>query len=122
MGGYDPPAYGPPGGLYHFPRAESLASLTEFRDANGTIGKLRGYLPHRLPQWFAPTLVDYNPKPFGPFPTSFALTRAQDVVIVPTPGHTNGHQSVILRDGDHYVFLADDRPVDVEGQNPSTPP
>jgi len=29
-------------------------------------------------------------------------------MVVPTPGHTNNHQSVIVRDGNMSYFLADD--------------
>lgn len=35
-------------------------------------------------------------------------THAGDVHLVPTPGHSSGHLSVIVRDGDHSLFLAGD--------------
>jgi glyoxylase-like metal-dependent hydrolase (beta-lactamase superfamily II) len=44
----------------------------------------------------------------GPFPESFTLTRAGDVHLVPTPGHTGGHLSVIIeREGVSYFFAGD---------------
>lgn len=85
------------GGLPYFPRAEILVSRAEYAAANGFMGKVRGCVPHTFPTWFAPTLVDYQPQPFGPFPESFPLTREGAVTLVPTPGHSAGHQSVIVR-------------------------
>lgn len=96
------------GGLHHFPNSEIVISRTEYREVQGVPGLLRGFLPHRLPAWLDPTLVDYEPRPVGPFPRSRTLTRAGDVVMVPTPGHTNGHQAVILHHQDRYYFFAGD--------------
>jgi glyoxylase-like metal-dependent hydrolase (beta-lactamase superfamily II) len=45
---------------------------------------------------------------FGPFDRSHRLTPDGTVVIVPTPGHTPGHVSVIVVDGDLCYFLAGD--------------
>jgi N-acyl homoserine lactone hydrolase len=97
------------GGLEHFPGSEVLVSRTEFETASGFMGKLRGYLPHRWPAWFAPRMIDFRPDPYGPFPESVALTEAGDVRIVPSPGHTEGHVSVVLEeDGDGRLFFAGD--------------
>jgi N-acyl homoserine lactone hydrolase len=97
------------GGLEHFPGSEVLVSRTEFEIASGFTGKLRGYLPHRWPAWFAPRMIDFRPEPLGPFPESVALTEAGDVRIVATPGHTPGHVSVVLaEEEDRHVFFAGD--------------
>jgi len=39
---------------------------------------------------------------------SYSLTRAEDVLLVPTEGHTPGHLSVIVLEDDHALFLAGD--------------
>ncbi|MCL6444748.1 MAG: N-acyl homoserine lactonase family protein [Alicyclobacillus sp.] len=96
------------GGLHHFPKAEMLVSPLEYQTAIGFRGVLRGYLPHRWPTWFSPRLVNFSDGPVGPFSKSQLLTRAQDVILVPTPGHTYGHLSVIVKQDDHDVFLAGD--------------
>jgi glyoxylase-like metal-dependent hydrolase (beta-lactamase superfamily II) len=96
------------GGLDHFPNAEFLVSATERRLAAGTMGRLRAYLPHRWPEWFAPTAVEPRAEPFGPFRRSLAVTDSGDVRIVPTPGHTPGHLSVVLDEGEQLVFFAGD--------------
>jgi glyoxylase-like metal-dependent hydrolase (beta-lactamase superfamily II) len=96
------------GGLYHFPKTEILVSRTEYRLASGVMGRLRGYLPNRWPSWFAPHLVDMQPKRIGAFSQSYPLTKAGDVHLVPTPGHTAGHLSVILQDDDLSYLIAGD--------------
>jgi glyoxylase-like metal-dependent hydrolase (beta-lactamase superfamily II) len=96
------------GGLHHFPKAEILVSRKEYAATAGFSGQLAGYLRQRWPSWFKPRLVDYNPSPVGPFPQSLALTKAGDVLLVPTEGHSVGHQSVIVNDGDTSFFFAGD--------------
>jgi glyoxylase-like metal-dependent hydrolase (beta-lactamase superfamily II) len=96
------------GGLAHFPRSEILVSRTEFETARGFAGKVRGYVPQHWPEWFAPHVVDLPVAPFGPFERSMALTEGGDVRIVATPGHTNGHLSVVLAEDDGFVVCAGD--------------
>ena len=72
------------------------------------MGKARGFLPHRWPQWFAPRLFEFDPEPLGPFPGSLGVTGAGDVRIVATHGHTRGHVSVVLEEGPQSVFFAGD--------------
>ena len=96
------------GGLPHFPRSEILVSAVELARAAGTLGKARGYLPQHWPDWFAPTAVEFDNTPFGPFDASRPLTRSRDVVLLPTPGHTRGHLSVAVRREGGLVFLAGD--------------
>jgi N-acyl homoserine lactone hydrolase len=96
------------GGLSHFKRTEILVSRTEYQAASGFRGQMRGYLPQHWPTWFAPYLIDFAPQPFGPFPSSYALTRAGDVHLIPTPGHTSGHYSVIVQEEEHALFFAGD--------------
>jgi glyoxylase-like metal-dependent hydrolase (beta-lactamase superfamily II) len=96
------------GGLHHFPKSEIVVSDEELRLASGFAGRLRGYLPNRLPDWFAPRSINFVPEPFGPFDRSQRVTSDGKVVIVPTPGHTPGHVSVIVADGGVCHFLAGD--------------
>ncbi len=96
------------GGLHHFPKVEILVSRTEYRLTSGLGGRINGYLQNHWPSWFAPHLIDFMPRPFGPFPSSYTLTQAGNVVLVPTAGHTGGHLSVIVKDGDTSIFLAGD--------------
>jgi glyoxylase-like metal-dependent hydrolase (beta-lactamase superfamily II) len=96
------------GGLHHFPKSEILVSGEELRLATGLAGRLRGYLPNRLPDWFAPKSINFVQEPFGPFDRSQRVTSDGKVVIVPTPGHTPGHVSVMVLAGDVCYFFAGD--------------
>ncbi len=96
------------GGLHHFPSSEILVSREEYEGAVGLRGRLRGYLNQHWPTWFSPRLITLDDERLGPFPASFPLTDAGDVLIVPTNGHTPGHVSVVVRQKDHLVFLAGD--------------
>ncbi len=96
------------GGLHHFPNSKILVSDQELALASGFAGRLRGYLPNRWPRWFAPTSIVFEPKALGPFDRIHRVASDGSVVIVPTPGHTPGHVSVIVADGDVHYFLAGD--------------
>lgn len=96
------------GGLHHFPTSEIVIARTEFERASGLQGRLRGYLPHRMPEWLDPTLIDLREQPLGPFPASLPLTADGAVTIVPTPGHTPHHISVNVETESRQFFLAGD--------------
>ena len=96
------------GGLQHFPGAEIFAAQREISGAVGWTGRIQGYLPHRWPSWFRPVPISFPELPFGAFERSFPVSVAGDVMAVPTPGHTPGHLSVVVRDGDLDYFLAGD--------------
>ena len=96
------------GGIDHFPRSEVLTTRKDHGLASGFAGRLRGYLPQHWPEWFDPSFVELRPEPFGPFPESAPLTEAGDVRVVPTPGHTPAHVSVVVDEGDRVLFLAGD--------------
>lgn len=96
------------GGLSHFPGVDILVTRAEFAAARGLHGRIEGYPNNRWPAWFAPRLLDFSDRPYGPFEQSLTLTKAGDVTLVPTPGHTSGHLSVAVQDGAHTIFLAGD--------------
>lgn len=96
------------GGLAHFAHSRILASGDEIARASGIGGAILGYLPNRWPKWFNPEPLVWQPSRFGPFQQSVRLTKAGDVVAVPTPGHTPSHLSVIVRDGEDQIMLAGD--------------
>lgn len=96
------------GGLGHFRASEILASETDYVYSRGLPGSVRGFLPQRWPEWFSPTLIEHRDGPFESFAQSTTLTRAGDVHLIPTPGHTPGHLSVALEDGDRVIVFAGD--------------
>jgi N-acyl homoserine lactone hydrolase len=96
------------GGLHHFSRSNVLVHEKEYRLATGFIGRLRGYLPNRWPIWFKPSFIEFEPVPFGAFQQTCRITSDGKVIIVPTPGHTPGHVSVIVQESGVSYFLAGD--------------
>ena len=97
------------GGLHHFPNAEFVVSSQEWEMAVGLKGRMNGYLNQRWPDWFKPELIDFNSGlPFGPFGSYHTLTQAEDIHLVPTPGHSPGHLSVILTEDDLSIMFAGD--------------
>jgi glyoxylase-like metal-dependent hydrolase (beta-lactamase superfamily II) len=96
------------GGLHHFPHSEIYVSGKDYKLATGVTGRLLGYLPHRWPGWFRPIAVPFNRENIGPFEQSYRITRSGDVFVIPTPGHTPNHISVIVRSEDIIYFLAGD--------------
>jgi glyoxylase-like metal-dependent hydrolase (beta-lactamase superfamily II) len=96
------------GGLHHVAGSEVLIARAAYAASSGHIGRLRGFLPNRWPASMRPTLIDLEPAPFGPFERSLPVTRSGDIVIVPTPGHTPDHLSVVVRTPEVTYFLAGD--------------
>ncbi|MBI1279591.1 MAG: MBL fold metallo-hydrolase [Anaerolineaceae bacterium] len=60
------------------------------------------------PVGFKPQPFQFQPSPLGTFESSFPLTKAGDVIAVPTPGHTPGHLSVIAIENGISTFIAGD--------------
>ena len=83
-------------GIQFFPKAEFILSRTESQRPVGNI-------PCLLPSWFSPRLIEPTEAPLPGFDSAFFLT--DDVAIVPTPGHTHGHQSVIYMNNESDVFF-----------------
>ena len=95
------------GGLVHLSGSKAWVSREEWKTASGLGGKMQGYLPHRWPKWWQPEFIRFGNHPVGPFQQSMPLTKAGDVLIVPTPGHTPHHVSVVVC-GSPFFFLAGD--------------
>ena len=97
------------GGLHHFRKSEILVSRVELETAGGRMGRIRGYLNNRFPDWFRPRALDFRTKAVEPFPESITLTKAGDVQLVPVPGHTAGQLAVIVEEDDgRSIFIAGD--------------
>jgi N-acyl homoserine lactone hydrolase len=96
------------GGMGYFPNAEIILSRREYDAAAGLAGQLGGALPQHWPAWFAPKLIQFADQPFGPFPQSYQLSTSGDLIIVPTPGHSPGHLSLVARETEQTIFFAGD--------------
>jgi N-acyl homoserine lactone hydrolase len=96
------------GGLEPFRHARVLVTQNELDEARGLVGRARGYMPDHWPGWFDPEPVSFAHSPVGPFPESFDVTRSGDVQLLPTPGHTRGHMSVLVDGAECSWLLAGD--------------
>jgi len=85
------------GGVGSFPAADVIVSRTEWKRARGAAGRLRGYVPQHWPR-VEPVLVDFDGRAEAPFPGSVDVAGDGRLQLVPTPGHTPGHASLIVRD------------------------
>jgi glyoxylase-like metal-dependent hydrolase (beta-lactamase superfamily II) len=95
------------GGLRHVTGTRIWVSKGELARAGGVGGRVQGYLPHRWPKWWQPDFISFDRHAVGPFEESMPLTKRGDVLVVPTPGHTPHHVSVLVV-GEPSVLLAGD--------------
>lgn len=94
------------GGMGWFPNADFAVSAA---DANGHAGALICRVPDRARL----RAIDYDGSARGTFERSHTLAPDGSVALVPTPGHTRGHQSVLIADGDRSWLLAGDAAFDL---------
>ncbi len=73
-----------------------LASAPELRLATGPGHTVNGYVV-QIPTGMTPQPIAFTGEAVGPFTKSFPLTGDGAVTILPTPGHTAGHVSVLVR-------------------------
>jgi N-acyl homoserine lactone hydrolase len=88
-------------GLKFFPTQEIIVGEMEFARASGN-------MPTTYPSWFKPNKVNYKQNRIDVFNEAFPITSAEDLLYVPTPGHTPGHSSVVFKTDDFDIFFAGD--------------
>jgi glyoxylase-like metal-dependent hydrolase (beta-lactamase superfamily II) len=96
------------GGLEHFPGAEVVMSAREAEMAFARSGPVNGYFNSHYPSWLTPRTVRFDSDPWEGFDASVALTADGTVRLIPTPGHTTGHLSVVVEQEGHLVLLGGD--------------
>lgn len=96
-------------GLRHVPNAVIHASAEDMRIEASPVGRLtRRVFFEPLPEPFDQVHITFDGPAIGTFRASRPLTAAGDVVLVPTPGHTPGHMSVLVVEEERHVLLAGD--------------
>ncbi len=96
------------GGLSYFEHAEVVMSAREAAMAFARTGPANGYFNNHYPSWLAPRKLSFDGDPWEGFEASAPLTDDGVVRLVPTPGHTQGHLSVVVEQPDHLVVLTGD--------------
>lgn len=88
-------------GLKFFPGNEIIVNEDEFRQPYGNLATT-------YPKWFRPTLVGFQKDRVDIFDKAHAITKSEDVLLIPTPGHTHHHCSVLMKtDNGHILFAGD---------------
>lgn len=96
------------GGLRYFKRARIVLSSQEWAAATAGVTRIVGYPATNWPKWLAPRMVTFNAGHLGGLPRSPPLTGDGAIYLVRTAGHTLGHVSVIVEDGEVLYFFAGD--------------
>jgi N-acyl homoserine lactone hydrolase len=97
------------GGLGGFGKTPVMVSKLEWQGMQGVSGWLtRQIAKVTIPSTLNPAIIEFTSNPIGSFEQSCAVTNDGAVKIVPTPGHTNGHVSVIAQSEGINYFLAGD--------------
>jgi len=88
-------------GLKFFPGNEIIVNEAEYRRPYGNLATT-------YPKWFNPALVNFLKDRIDVFDMAYPVTKAEDVLLIPTPGHTHHHASVLLKtDNGHILFAGD---------------
>ncbi len=96
------------GGLSHFEGVEIILSEREAKIALSRAGAINAYFRQNNPTWLKPTTVSFEGQRWESFDASIALSSDGAVRLLPTPGHTSGHLSVVVDRSDHLVLLTGD--------------
>jgi len=88
-------------GLKFFPNTEIIVNQFEFEHPYAN-------LPTTYPSWFKPHLVSYQSDKIEVFEKAYPITQSGDLLYIPTPGHTNGHSSILFKTDDFDIIFAGD--------------
>ncbi|MBP6385155.1 MAG: N-acyl homoserine lactonase family protein [Pseudarcicella sp.] len=88
-------------GLKFFPKQEIIVGDIECKNPNN-------HMPSTFPSWFKPNKVAYLPNRIEVFNEAYPITSSEDLLYIPTPGHTIGHSSIVLKTDDFDIIFAGD--------------
>ncbi len=92
-------------GLKFFPNQEIIVGKYEYNHQNNS-------MPSTFPSWFKPKMVDYQENKIDVFNQAYPITKTEDLLYIPTPGHTLGHSSVVFKTDDFDIIFAGDASYD----------
>ncbi len=94
-------------GMNAFPNATILFSAAELALVN-RFGSSAGCVPKQWSKSLTIRGIGYQPDHDQPFEQSYPLTKAGDLLAIPTIGHTLGHQSILLQKAGLTLLFAGD--------------
>jgi len=96
------------GGLDAFDPAQVWVARAEWAPVAKFPGRLMRPLIAPVPRGFTPRLFDFGGPAIRQFPGSWPVTADGSIVALPTPGHSTGHTSILVRRPQGDVLLAGD--------------
>ena len=96
------------GGLALFDQRRVWVARTEWAPVAKFPGRLMRFLTAPVPRGFAPRVFDFDGPPVLGFPGSWPVTPDGSIAALPTPGHSPGHTSYLVRRKEGDVLLAGD--------------
>ena len=96
------------GGLALFDQRRVWVARTEWAPVARFPGSLMRPLTAPVPSGFAPQVFDFDGPALHGFPGSWPVTPDGAIVALPTPGHSPGHTSYLVRRDEGDVLLAGD--------------
>lgn len=88
-------------GLKFFPKQEIIVGDIEFKRPNSN-------MPSTYPKWFNPHKVNYQNNKIEIFNKAYPITQGEDLLYIPTPGHTIGHSSILFKTDDFDIIFSGD--------------
>ncbi|MDO6438589.1 N-acyl homoserine lactonase family protein [Cyclobacterium sp. 1_MG-2023] len=88
-------------GIKDFKNVEFIVNEQEFKRPSG-------HIPELVPNWFKPKTVQYKNDFITVFNQAYPLTNREDLLLIPTKGHTNNHASVLFKTDDFDILFAGD--------------
>lgn len=96
------------GGLAAFDQRRVWVARSEWTPVARFPGRLLRVLTAPVPRGFVPNLFDFDGPAMLGFPRSWRVTPDGSIVALPTPGHSPGHTSFLVRRSEGDVLLAGD--------------
>ena len=96
------------GGLPAFDPQRVWVARDEWTPVARFPGRMLRPLTAPVPRGFVPRLFDFEGPSVGEFPASWPVTPDGSVLALPTPGHSPGHTSFLVRRPEGDVLLAGD--------------
>lgn len=96
------------GGLGAFDPQRVWVAKSEWDPVARFPGRLMRFMTAPVPSGFVPNVFEFDGSPMLGFGSSWPVTADGSIVALPTPGHSPGHTSFLVRTGKQDVLLAGD--------------
>lgn len=88
-------------GIKNFKNVEIIVNEHEYKHPSG-------HFPELIPKWFKPKTVKYRKDHLEIFEEAYPLTKSEDLLLIPTNGHTKHHSSVLFKTDECDILFAGD--------------